>query len=432
MTIEGNRPFEGVLRVPGDKSISHRAVLLAALAEGESELFGLGLGHDVQSTIGLIDALGIEIEVDDFETYFIQGCGGKAPLNEIAVDCGNSGTTARIGMGLLAGLGVTARLNGDESLQRRPMRRVADPLAALGANVDLSAAGTLPALLNAATMRPGEIWLDGASAQVSSAVAFAGLSIDGTTIVHAPGNARDHTQRMFQALNLELDLIDDGFTIDESFVPAFSLDIAGDPSSAAFFLTGAAFTPESECVIEGMCLNPTRTAFLDVLEAMGARVTRTITEVRLGEPVGDVEVGHGELNGVDIDPELVPALIDEIPVLAVAAAFALGETNIRGAADLANKESNRLETTAALVRSLGATCEVFDDGLRIVGASELPRSIEVDAVGDHRIAMAAAIAGCGLAGTSTVHNSEVIAVSYPNFFSDLNNLRGHQLEDFAG
>lgn len=430
MKIEGNRPFSGMVRVPGDKSISHRAVLLAALANGECELFGLGLGHDVQSSIGLIDALGIEIEVDDFETYFIQGCGGIPPQPEVRVDCGNSGTTARIGMGLLAGLGVAATLTGDDSLRRRPMRRVADPLALLGANIELTGDGTLPAEVKATPMHSGEVRLNGASAQVESAIAFAALNIEGKTIVHAPGSARDHTQRMFQALNLECDLIEDGFVIEASHVPPFSLDIPGDPSSAAFFLTGAAFTAGSDCVVEGMCLNPTRTAFLDVLQGMGARVVRTVTETRLGEPVGDVKVSFGELSGIDIDPDLVPALIDEIPVLAVAATFALGETNIRGAGDLAHKESNRLETTAALVRSLGGTCDIVEGGLRIVGAGQLPTSIDVDAAGDHRIAMAAAIAGCGLTGGAVVHNSEVVAVSYPDFVSDLSTARGDQPKEF--
>lgn len=429
MIVEGGLSFEGVVRVPGDKSISHRAILLAALGEGESELFGLGLGDDVQATVALIDQLGIEIEIDEFDTYFIQGCGGQAPVREFDVNCGNSGTTARIGLGMLAGLGVNATLDGDASLRGRPMRRAAEPLGLLGAQIELSADGTLPATLRGGALHRAEIWLEAASAQVSSAIAFAALNIEGQTIVHVPGAARDHTQRMFTALSLELDPTDDGFVIEESFVPAFQLDVPGDPSSAAFFLAGAALTPDSECVVEGMCLNPTRTAFLDVLEGMGARVTRTIIEERLGEPVGDAKVSAGELLGIEIDSDLVPSLIDELPMLAVVAAFALGETVIRGASELAVKESNRLETTAALVRSLGAECEILEDGFRIQGSRELPNSITVEAHGDHRIAMAGAIAACGLSGNSNILGAESVSVSYPGFFEDLNMIRGQHTGD---
>ncbi len=421
--IRGGGPLRGSLRVPGDKSISHRALLLAALANGESELFGLGPGADVQSSLGLIDSLGINIEIDEFGCHFIQGCGGVAPEIEVRVDCQNSGTTARIGMGLLSGLHVTAFFDGDASLRERPMGRVRGPLSVIGARIDLSDQGTLPATVLPTTLMGGDVQMELASAQVESAVMFAAIQCDNETVLHTVGNGRDHTQRMFEALSLEIDPIDDGFVLAGSEVPGFQLDVAGDPSSAAFFLCGAAMIPQSACSIEGMYLNPTRIAFLEILRAMGAQVHISEMEYRLGEPVGDVQVTSGELAGVEIDSDLIPALIDEIPVLAVVAAFALGQTTFRGAGELAFKESNRLEQTAALVRALGAEVELFDDGMTITGTAEVGDSLTFDAAGDHRMAMAAGIAAVALPGTSTIYGAHVVDISYPTFWSDLAQLR---------
>lgn len=422
--VTGGRPLRGTVRVPGDKSISHRAVLLASIAHGESELFGLGLGQDVLATIGLVDSLGINIEVDDFDTYYIQGCAGIAPAAHLDVDCANSGTTARVGLGLLAGLGVSATIDGDASLRTRPMRRVVDPLRSLGAQIELTEDERLPLSLGASQLQGGTVTLQSSSAQVRTALAFAGLHSQGTVIVDGPTGGRDHTERLFGALGLPIAVDHERFSISGAAVPSFQLDVAGDPSSAAFFLIAAAFVADSDCVVEGMCINPTRLGFLEVLQGMGARVHISHAETRLGEPIGDVRVQASELTGVDVDRELIPSLIDEIPALAVAAAFARGSTSFRGAEELAVKESNRIESTAQLVRALGATVEVHDDGLTIHGMSEPATRLAVAGSEDHRIAMAAGIAAAGCSSASTLTGTGAVEVSYPAFWSDLNMLMG--------
>jgi len=415
---------DGEVRVPGDKSISHRALILGALARGRSYLGGIAPGDDVAHTVSCLQGCGVFIRVHGDGRAMIEGNGPEQALRAPAgrLDCGNSGSTMRMLAGALAGHPITAGLDGDASLRRRPMRRVATPLREMGAEVRLSPEGTAPMTvegrrpLRAITYEPAV-----ASAQVKTAVLLAGLFADGPTSVVEPAPSRDHTERLLGLCGVEVIRSEGRVTVRPGAVQPFGLSVPGDISSAAFFLCLAAAREGWRVSCPELGLNPGRDGILEVLRAMGATVEVTAGEAAGGvEPVGDVEVRGGPLRGTRIEGALVPRLIDELPVIAVLATQAEGVTEIRDAAELRAKESDRIADLAAGLARMGASCETLPDGLVIEGPTRLSPA-PVDAAGDHRLAMAFAVAASLAFGTGTtrIAGAESVAISYPGFFEDL-------------
>ncbi len=408
--------LSGELHVPGDKSISHRAVMLASIAEGVSRIDGLLKGEDVLATMRAFRQLGVRIEDSGGDVLEIHGAGlhGLRASTE-PLDLGNSGTAIRLLAGLLVGQRFASVLVGDESLSRRPMRRIADPLRRMGARLETASAGTPPLRVEPAECLRGIRYrLPVASAQVKSAVLLAGLYADGDTCVEEPVATRDHTERMLAGFGYPCQR--NGNTICVSGggrLRATDVSIPADISSAAFFLVGSAIAPGSEMRLLDVGVNPTRTGILDVLRAMGADLTVDNERMVCGEPVADVHIRHSQLIGTDIAPEVVPRAIDEFPVLCVAAACARGVTTIRGAGELRHKESDRIATMVAGLRALGAAVEELEDGMRINGGSLNGGAI--DSAGDHRVAMAFCVASLCATGEVTVRDCANVATSFPGF-----------------
>jgi 3-phosphoshikimate 1-carboxyvinyltransferase len=424
LTLGGRHALRGRLRVPGDKGISHRALIFAAMADGESRAFGLAGGDDVFRTRRALRRLGVGITTAG-SGVTVEGRGVEALEESGAVlDCGNSGTSMRLLAGLLAGRPFLSVLTGDASLVERPMGRVLEPLRAMGAHVDGRAGGArAPIVVRGGDLVGVQHALAVASAQVKTAIVLAGLQASGTTVVTEPAASRDHTERMLGALGAPVVRLDERAVRVSAGAPQpFELEVPGDPSSAAFWVVAAAITPGSDLTIEGVALNPSRIAFVDVLGRMGAHVELATTGEQLGEPVGELHVTAGPLSATTIEGAEVPAVIDEIPVLAIAAAFAEGVTEIRDAAELRVKESDRIATVRALLAGLGAGVETTDDGLVIRGGQL--RAGELDSYGDHRIAMAAAVAANAIDGESVVRNWRAVVSSYPEFTHDLAMLTG--------
>jgi 3-phosphoshikimate 1-carboxyvinyltransferase len=428
VTIAGPRPLRGTLRVPGDKGISHRALLVAALASGRSTIRGLADGDDVHRTRVALERLCVRVKLSESAdaaaaAVNVQSTGvGGLREPDAVIDCGNSGTTMRTLSGLLAGRPFLSVLTGDASLLLRPMGRVVRPLRALGARVDGRADGELaPLVIRGGDLTGRRCELDVATAQVKTAVVLAGLQANGTTEVVEPAPSRDHTERMLAALGAPVTRVDDRTTRVERGAPEpFELDVPGDPSSAALFAVAATITPGSAIMIDDLCLNPRRLGFVDVLRRMGARIHAEQTEERLGEPVGRLAVEASPLAGTAIAPE--EGMIDEIPVLAVAAAFADGVTEIRGIAELRVKESDRINTIQQELTQMGVDVEAHRNSLTIRGGA--PRPTLFKSHGDHRIALAAAVAANAMPGESTVRGWQSVAVSYPRFAEDLAALAG--------
>jgi 3-phosphoshikimate 1-carboxyvinyltransferase len=415
LRISGGRPLRGRIRVPGDKSISHRALLLAARAEGTSVVRGLADGDDVARTRAAVEALGAEIEGD-------RVTGGTSRLHEpeAVLDVGNSGTGIRLLAGYCAAFDWLTVLAGDASVARRPMDRVAEPLRAMGATVDGREGGHYPPLVvRGGGLRGIDYTLPVASAQVKSAVLLAGLGAEGETVVREPLATRTHTEEMLAACgaDVEVGVGDRGervVRLRPSPLAPLVLDVPGDPSQAAFWVVAASITPGSDVVVENVYVGPGRRGFLDVLVRMGA-------DVEVGD--GTIRARYGPLKGAAIGGAEVPSLIDEIPVLAVAAAVAETPSEIGGAAELRVKESDRIATVADGLRSFGVTLETKADGFVIAGGAGLQGG-RADAAGDHRVAMAMAVAAIAAAGDSVVEGWEAVATSYPGFETDLRLLRG--------
>ena len=424
LRITPSGPLTGRIRVPGDKSISHRALMLAALAVGRSRIAGLLEGEDVLATAAALRAMGARIERDG-DTWTVDGVGvGTLLQPRPALDMGNSGTSARLLMGLLASHGITAVMTGDASLSGRPMGRVISPLLQMGATIDPMPGGTLP--LRIEGMQPAvpiAYRLPVASAQVKSAVLLAALNTPGTTTVIEPVPTRDHTERMLRGFGVAVEIGEqDGertiaITGPVDLEPC-ELDIPGDPSSAAFFAVAASIVPGSDLVIENVGLNPTRNGMFRVLEQMGARIERLDEREVGGEPVADLRVRHTALKGVEVDPALAPSMIDEFPVLFVAAAYASGTTRTNGLEELRVKESDRLSAMAALLRGMGAQVEEYDDGLTVEGSGGAPLlgSPTIATHLDHRIAMSGAVAALASAKGATLDDASPVATSFPGFF----------------
>jgi 3-phosphoshikimate 1-carboxyvinyltransferase len=424
---------EGTFHVPGDKSITHRALMFAAMGEGESRLSGLLPGEDCRSTAAVLRALGCEVPdlPDDGGEIVVRGRGvatWRRPSAEL--DCGNSGTTVRLMMGLLASRPFSATLTGDASLRGRPMRRVTQPLAKMGAAFrELADADRLPIEMTGGALRAIDHVSAAASAQVKSAVLLAGLTAGVPVSVTEPERSRDHTERMLAALGVAVEEagVDGGWRVSlpahRTPLPGLDLRVPGDPSAAAFGAALALLASGGELLIPGVCVNPTRTGFFRIVERMGARIEETGARVEGGEPVADLVVRAGALRGVEIGGAEIPAAVDEIPILAVLAARAEGETRITGAGELRVKESDRIATVVGNLRAIGVEAEELPDGLVVVG-SDRPLAGEVRAFNDHRIAMAFGVLAALPGNDVRIDDEGVAAVSFPRFFQQLRTLAG--------
>ena len=420
-------PLKGRIRVPGDKSISHRALMFGALAVGRSRISGLLEGEDVLATAAALRQMGATISREG-KDWVVDGVGvGTLLQPEGALDMGNSGTSTRLLMGLIASHGITATFTGDASLSKRPMGRVIEPLSQMGANFTPSPGGTLPLMLEGLQPAvPLTYRLPVASAQVKSAVLLAGLNTPGTTTVIEPVPTRDHTERMLRGFGVDVRVAEvDGerhisVTGLADLTPC-DIVVPGDPSSAAFFAVAASIVPGSDLLIENVDLNPTRDGIYRVLEQMGADITYLERREVGGEPVADLRVRHSNLRAIEIDPTIAPSMIDEFPVLFVAASLAEGTTVTSGLEELRVKESDRLSAMAAALHGVGVKLEERDDGLVIQGNRHpFPDDKIVSTHLDHRIAMSMAVAGLHSANGIELDSIEPIATSFPNFTDLLN------------
>lgn len=428
-TFVPSGPLGGAIRVPGDKSISHRALMFAGLAVGTSRISGLLEGEDVLATADAMRAFGADIARDSGGTWHVSGVGVGSLLQPAgALDMGNSGTSTRLLMGLIASHAITAAFVGDASLSRRPMARVIDPLSLMGASFEASPGGTLPLMLRGIQPAvPITYRLPVASAQVKSAVLLAGLNTPGITRVIEPIPTRDHTERMLQGFGAQLELAEEkGETViairGEAELRPMDVTVPGDPSSAAFFIVAASIVPDSDLIVHNVGLNPTRAGLIAVLRQMGANITELDPREVGGEPVADLRVRHAGLTGIDVDPALAPSMIDEFPILFVAAALANGTTRTSGLEELRVKESDRLAAMAAALTLAGARVEEHADGLTIhgTGGDPLPGTPEGASIAtclDHRIAMSMAIAGLASRGGVTLDDTSPIATSFPTFIT---------------
>lgn len=415
--------LRGVVTVPGDKSITHRAIILSALAGGESVLSNYCRGQDCLRTAQAFQAMGVPIAIEP-DHMRVSGKGlGSLREPDSLVDCGNSGTGIRLFAGLLAGQDFFSVLTGDDSVRRRPMGRVVGPLREMGAQIAGRRGGEwAPLAITGARLRGIAYRSPIASAQVKSSLLLAGLFAQGATSVTEPALSRDHTERLFEYLGIPVTR--SGLTVSLTGQRSFAakdIAIAGDLSAAAFFLVGASLAPESDVTIMDVGVNPTRTGILEVLRAMGARIDLVAPRIQAGEPVADLRVRSAPLHGVAIGPDRVLNTIDELPILCVAAACAQGDTVIAGASELRVKESDRIATMAMELRRMGAEIEERPDGMRIVGGRPLTGAA-CHSHGDHRVAMAMTIAGLVANGDTTVEETDCVATSFPDFDEKLRGL----------
>lgn len=435
LTVRPGPPLRGRARVPGDKSISHRALLLGAIAEGTGRIENLLPANDCLATLTAVRALGIEVEELSPTTMLVHGRGrhGLQEPDDV-LNCVRSGTTLRLLAGLLAGQPFTSVLSGDPQLRRRPMGRIVEPLRLMGATVLGRDHGRWPPLaIQGGRLRGIEYSLPVASAQVKSALLLAGLYADSPTTLHLPGPARDHTERMLNAMGATVETKEAAAGVQPTtstvhLTPGqrlrpIDVSVPGDFSSAAFLLVAATLSPGSEVTLEAVGVNPTRTGLLDALWAMGASVTLHEERTVGGEPVADLTVRASALRGTEVGGSLVVRSIDELPILAVAATQAEGETRVRDAAELRVKETDRIATTVEELRRLGAEIEPLADGFVVRGPTRLQGTV-VHSHGDHRLAMALTVAGLIAQGETTVQDTDCIADSFPGFESLLVRLGG--------
>ena len=413
----------GKINIPGDKSISHRAVMFGSIANGTTTITNFLLGEDCLSTISCFQKLGVDIhQEEDRITIVGRGLSGLQEPSEV-LDVGNSGTTIRLLMGILAGRAFHATLVGDHSIGRRPMTRVTIPLSQMGAQIDGRKNGEfVPISIRGKDLTGINYTLPVASAQIKSSILFAGLQASGMTTLHEPAKSRDHTERMIRQFGGEAE--SSGLTVKikgPQQLTAADVYVPGDISSAAFFLVAGAIVPNSEIVLKNVGLNPTRTGIIDVMKAMGANISISAKENNTNEPIGDIRIQSSKLTGTVIEGELIPRLIDEIPIIALLATQATGKTIIKDAHELKVKETNRIDTVVNELSKLGAAIEATSDGMIIYGNSKLT-SGKVASHGDHRIGMMLSIAALVSSGQVILDDAEAIAVSYPEFFKDLNSL----------
>ncbi len=416
--------LRGAVALPGDKSISHRALLLGAVSEGETLVRGFGRSLDTESTLSAVRSLGASVTEEQPDLLRIHGVGldGLEEPSD-AIDCGNAGTLARLLPGLLAGQdGRRFELTGDDSLRWRPMERVTAPLAEMGAGVETTV-GRLPMRIEGAPLTGIEHEPEIASAQVKSCVLLAGLNAAGRTTVVEPVATRDHTERMLRAAGAGLTVKGSRISVERADrISLGEVDVPGDFSTAAPFIVAATLLAGSELIVQGVGVNPTRTGLLDALERMGARISMFNRRLQSGEPVADVGVTHAELVATEVVPVEVPRMIDELPLFVLAASMARGTSRVRGAGELRAKESDRIDTVATALRSLGARVQATEGGFTVRGVPARPRGGSLDSAGDHRLAMLAAIAGLVSQDGVRIEGAEAAAVSFPGFFDLLDSL----------
>ena len=414
MRVEPAVKLEGHFAVPGDKSISHRALLLGAVSDGDTVVRGFGRSGDTSSTLAAVRALGAEVD-DDGDQLTVHGVGLRG-LRSASIDCGNAGTLARLVVGLLAFQDGTFTLTGDESLSARPMERVAEPLRRMGAQIETTD-GHLPLTITGTPLEAIDYELPVASAQVKSAVLLAGLGANGKTTVIEPAPTRDHTELMLQDAGARVTVRPSSVSIDPpERLRLGSVDVPGDVSSAAPSIVDATLIPESRITIHDVSLNPRRTGLLDVLERMGGRVG-ILQRRRIGaEQVGDLEVRGAELTATTIHSSEVPLLVDELPLFALLASQARGESWVYGAGELRHKETDRIEAVVDALRAIGGRIKAHDEGFSVTGVPTRPKGGKVDARGDHRIAMLGAVAGLASREGVEILGAETVAISFPGFF----------------
>jgi 3-phosphoshikimate 1-carboxyvinyltransferase len=415
----------GHIAVPGDKSISHRSVLIGALCDGETRIAGFGRSADTEATIGAVRALGIEVYEHGDDTLRVFGKGIRGLASPGApIDCGNAGTLVRLLTGILAGQeGAEFTLAGDASLSSRPMGRIAEPLGRMGARVETTD-GRLPLTVRGQALRGIDYALPVASAQVKSAVLLAGLYADGETTVVEPAPTRDHTERMLAAAGAQVTVRSTSVTVLRAErLSLGEVEVPGDFSSAAPFVVAATLVPGSELHVHGVNLNPRRTGLLEILERMGAKITVYNRREIGGEPGGDLEIHSASLVGTTVGPREVPIAIDELPLFALAAACARGESTLRGAEELRAKETDRIEATVDALRALGVRARARDDGFTVTGIPARLRGGRISSQGDHRLAMLGAVAGLASREGVRVEDAEAVGVSFPGFFGMLDELR---------
>jgi 3-phosphoshikimate 1-carboxyvinyltransferase len=420
MRIEPVAALVAHVAVPGDKSISHRALLIASVCEGQTRISGFGRSVDTEATMAAVRALGAEVVEEDVDVLLVRGVGlrGLRPP-DASIDCGNAGTLMRLLAGLLAGQEGRFELVGDASLTARPMERVAEPLRRMGGIVETTD-GHAPLVVGGAALRSIDYELPVPSAQVKSAVLLAGVQAEGSTTVVEPVPTRDHTERLLERAGARVTRRPTSVTVERAVRLSLpEVEISGDVSSAAPFLVAAAIVPGSAVTVHGVGLNPRRTGLLDVLERMGAKIAIYNRRPIGGEPAGDVEVRASDLVGATVSAHEVPALVDELPLLAVAACHARGDTVVRGASELRYKETDRLEAVVEELRRIGGHVRATSDGFHVRGVPARLRGGIVDARGDHRLAMLGAVAGVASREGVELRGAEVVETSFPGFFEVL-------------
>lgn len=424
MKFTQSTPLKGIIQIPGDKSISHRAVMFGSLAKGDTRITNFLQGADCLSTISCFQKMGISIE-NNVDHVIIHGKGlhGLSAPTEI-LDVGNSGTTTRLISGILAGQNFTSEIIGDASIQKRPMKRIITPLSQMGADIiSLKENGCAPLRINGKPLSAIHYQSPVASAQVKSCVLLAGLYADGETLVTEPALSRNHTELMLSSFGATVKSVGTTASIlpDPELIGQ-DIEVPGDISSAAFFIAAALMVPGSEVYIKHVGINPTRDGILRVCVAMGADIKMENKRIMGGEPVADLIVRSSSLHGTVIEGDIIPTLIDEIPIIAVLAAYADGTTVIRNAEELKVKESNRLDIMVESLTAMGVDIEGTEDGMIIRGGKPLHGAV-IDSHLDHRIAMAFAVASLIAEGTTTITRADCVDISYPNFYSDLNSLK---------
>jgi 3-phosphoshikimate 1-carboxyvinyltransferase len=421
VVVRPAKSIRGSVRLPGDKSISHRYAMLGGIAEGTTKLENFSTGADCASTLGCLQSVGVKWERNG-SSVVIHGRGAKLQVPTSPLDCGNSGSTIRMLSGILAGQDFTCKLIGDESLSRRPMARIIKPLEMMGARFQSADGERLPLRLAGGRLKAIDYKLPVASAQVKTSLLFAGLYADGTTRVEEPIQTRDHGELALQAFGAQLDRQMREVSIaGGQQLHAIEATVPGDISSAAFFLCAATLFPDSQLVIPGLLLNPTRARLLDFLIGLGVRITMSDLQEQHGELVGTLQVQGGQLKGARVSDGDTAALIDEIPVLAAIAPYTAKGIEIRDAQELRVKESDRIASLATNLRLMGAEVKEFDDGLQVPGGQKL-RGTSLDSFGDHRIAMAFAIAALRAQGETQIKGADAAVISYPEFFTTLESL----------
>jgi 3-phosphoshikimate 1-carboxyvinyltransferase len=424
ITISPVSSLKGQITVPGDKSISHRSIMLGAIANGVTTVCGFLRGEDNLATMAAFRAMGVQID-DDGQQLVIHGRGlhGLVEPSDV-IDCGNSGTSIRLLTGLLAGQGFFSVLTGDQYLRKRPMKRIVEPLSSMGARIHGRVKGSLaPLAINGCTLNAIGYESPVSSAQIKSAIMLAGLYADGDTSVREPSLSRDHSERMFALFGASLEIFHNGVTVKGGVeLQGQQISVPGDISSAAFFIVAALITPDSELLIRNVGVNPTRTGIIDILRSMGGSIELLNEREVSAEPVADILVRSSRLKGIQIGGNTVPRAIDEFPAICVAAACAEGTTSIRDARELRVKETDRIAAMAVNLRGLGVGVDECEDGMDITGVERLGGGV-TDSCGDHRIAMSLSVAGLVSAESITVNDIDCVATSFPTFFALLEQFR---------